>query len=183
MSGVAAVILAAGASSRMGRPKALLEYRGETFLGRLVRLFRVYCEDVLVVTSTPTPVDGARTVVNPAPEFGMLSSLQCGFRALLPNARAAVFTPVDVPAVEESTIAGVVLPWTGELLRIPRHRGRRGHPVLVSSALIGEFLDLPPTAEARAVVRRHEADIVYVDVDDPGILLDVDTPADYERLR
>ena len=167
----------------MGRPKALLEYRGETFLGRLVRLFRVYCEDVLVVTSTQTPVDGARTIVNPAPELGMLSSLQCGFRALPPGIRAAIFTPVDVPAVEESTIAGVVLNWTGELLRIPRHRGRRGHPVLVSSALFGEFLDLPPTAEARTVVRRHEADIVYVDVDDPGILMDVDTPADYERLR
>ena len=177
------MILAAGASSRMGRPKALLEYHGETFVGRLVRLFRVYCEDVLVVTSSPTPVDGARAVVNPMPEFGMLSSLQCGFRALVPGARAVVFTPVDVPTIQESTVAGVVLPWTGEMLRIPRHRGRRGHPVLVSSALIGEFLDLPPTAEARTVVRRHEADIVYVDVDDSGILMDVDTPADYERLQ
>jgi CTP:molybdopterin cytidylyltransferase MocA len=180
---IAAVILAAGASSRMGRPKAFLEYRGETFLARLVRTFRVYCEDVVVVVSGGAPVTGARIAVNPDPERGMLSSLQCGFQALPPEVRAVAFTPVDHPAIEPNTIEQVVTGWSGELLRIPRHSGRRGHPVLAAAGLIPEFLALPPGAQARDVVSRHERDIVYVDVDDPGILKDVDTPAEYEQLR
>lgn len=180
---IAAVILAAGASSRMGRPKAFLEYRGETFLERLIRAFRVYCEDVIVVTSGALAAEGARIVVNPAPERGMLSSLQCGLQALPADAKAVAFTPVDFPALHPDTIGRVVDGWSGELLRIPRHRGRRGHPVLASAAIVPEFLDMPAAAQARDVVRRHESDIVYVDVDDAGILLDIDTPEEFERLR
>lgn len=167
----------------MGRPKALLDYRGETFLHRLVRIFRVYCEDVLVVASQPLPGCEARTVINPQPERGMLSSLQCGLFALNPGAPAAAFTAVDIPAIAESTVEQVVAGWSGELLRIPRHRGRRGHPVLMSRQLVPEFLALPASEQARTIVHRHESEIVYVDVDDPGILADVDTPADYEQLR
>lgn len=183
VNGVAAIILAAGASSRMGRPKALLTYHGETFLARWIRMFRVYCEDVVVVSSAPMDAAGARTVVNPEPERGMLSSLQCGVASLAGDVRAAAFTPVDLPAVSESTVADLIGGWSGELVRIPRCGGRRGHPVVVARPLFGEFLALPPTAEARAVIRRREVDIAYLDVDDPGILADVDTPADYERLK
>jgi molybdenum cofactor cytidylyltransferase len=85
--------------------------------------------------------------------------------------------------VLESTVREVAAGWSGEALRIPRFEGRRGHPVLVSRALFAEFLALDATAQARDVVARHEAEIVYVDVEDPGILKDVDTPADYEQLR
>ena len=63
-----------------------------------------------------------------------------------------ISAPVDVPAIEESTVEKLVRGWSGELLRIPRYGGRRGHPVLVARALIGEFLALPPGAEARTVV-------------------------------
>jgi molybdenum cofactor cytidylyltransferase len=180
---IAGIILAAGSSTRMGSPKALLSYRGETFLDRLVRMFQVYCEDVLVVSSQPIDIQGARVIVNPLPERGMLSSLQCGLAAVRAAARAVAFTPVDYPAIQQSTVERVIAEWTGELLRIPRHAGRRGHPVLLSRELILEFLALPATAEARQVVRRHEREIVYAEVDDPGILQDIDTPADYEQLR
>ncbi len=180
---IAGIILAAGSSTRMGSAKALLRYRGETFLERLIRLFRVYCQDVLVVSSQQSLVEGARVIMNPAPERGMLSSLQCGLAAVNKSARAVVFTPVDYPAIRQTTVERVITGWSGELLRIPRHGGRRGHPVLVSHELIPEFLALPPEAEAREVVRRHERDISYAEVDDPGILMDVDTPADYEQLR
>lgn len=178
-----AIILAAGSSTRMGRSKALLEYRGETFLSRLVRIFRVYCEDVLVVASEALEQREARIVINPQPERGMLSSLQCGLAALPATAPAAVFIPVDIPAIAESTVKEVIAGWSGELLRIPRYQGRRGHPVLISRDLLREFLAEPPSGQARHIVHRHEREIVYVDVDDPGILSDVDTPADYEQLR
>ena len=170
----------------MGRPKTLLEYRGETFLGRLVRIFGMYCEDVIVVCGTEVPrglKSAPQLVVNPAPERGMLSSLQCGLRAVDAAAGAVAFTPVDLPAIAGSTVERMVTGWSGELIRIPRYGGRRGHPVLVSRELAAEFLALPPTARTDEVVRRHESQITYVDVDDPGILSDIDTPADYERLR
>jgi molybdenum cofactor cytidylyltransferase len=167
----------------MGRTKAFLEYRGETFLARLIRMFRVYCEDVLVIGSYALEAPGARVVVNPAPERGMLSSLQCGLAALAEHTRAVAFTPVDFPAIQQSTVERVILGWGGEPLRIPRYADRRGHPVLIARDLVPEFLAEPATAQARDVVRRHESDILYVDVDDPGILTDVDTPADYEQLR
>ena len=178
----AAVILAAGASTRMGSPKAFLEYKGETFAARLVRLLRTHCDDIVLVTRQPVEVAGARTVVNPEPERGMLSSLQCGLAAVL-DADAVVFTPVDIPAIDPATLDRVIGEWRGDLLRIPRCGGRRGHPVLVARSLIAEFAELGPEAQARDVVERHAKDIVYVDVDDPGILADVDTPADYEKLH
>jgi molybdenum cofactor cytidylyltransferase len=166
----------------MGRPKAALEYRGETFLGRLVRIFGIYCEDVIVVDSNPGEVRGARTVLNPDPSRGMLSSLQCGMAAV-GEAAAVCFTPVDYPAVSESTIAELVRGWAGEAVRIPRCEGRRGHPVVVARRLLAEFLALPTSAQARDVIQRYADEAVYVDVDDPGILRDVDTPAEYEQLR
>ena len=179
---VAAIILAAGASTRMGKRKAQLEYRGETFAGRLIRIMGLFCEDVIVVDSKPETLPGARVIVNPDPSRGMLSSLQCGMRAVADPALAVCFTPVDYPAVRKSTVRELVEGWSGELVRIPRYQDRRGHPVLIARPLLAEFLALPPDAQAREVVHRHARDTVYVDVDDPGILMDVDTPADYERL-
>jgi molybdenum cofactor cytidylyltransferase len=179
----AAIILAAGASTRMGRRKADLQYRAETFVARLVRILGLFCEDVIVVDSIPETIPGARVIVNPDPSRGMLSSLQCGLRDVADRTVAVCFTPVDFPAVQESTVRELIGGWSGELARIPRYRGRRGHPVLVARAMLAEFLALPAQAQAREVIHRHVGDTVYVDVEDPGILLDIDTPADYERLQ
>jgi molybdenum cofactor cytidylyltransferase len=70
-----------------------------------------------------------------------------------------------------------------ELLRVPRYRGRRGHPIWFSRELIPEFLDLPAGGAARDVVRRHAEDTAFLDLDDPGILADIDDRADYAALR
>jgi molybdenum cofactor cytidylyltransferase len=172
------IILAAGSSRRMGQPKALLTYRGETFLERLKRLFGTVCSEVVVVGSPDSPF--AADVLNPEPERGMLSSLQCGLRAVGGEAEAVLFTPVDSPAVEAATLAILAGGWGGELLRIPRHAGRRGHPVMMARRMVGEFL--AETKTPREVIVRHEADVVYVDVDDAGILSDADTPLEYQKL-
>lgn len=185
---VAGLILAAGESRRMGRAKALLEYRGETFLDRLIRIFGEICSPVIVVLGAEPEVvragarraAEARFVLNAAYRKGQLSSLQCGLRAVPPEADGVLFTLVDHPAVEPPTLARL-LAGAGPL-RIPRHAGRRGHPVYVSAALVPEFLALEPEASARVVVNRHEAAIEYVDVDDRGVLEDIDEPRDYERL-
>jgi molybdenum cofactor cytidylyltransferase len=93
---------------------------------------------------------------------------------------------VDHPAVREDTIALLVSTFASHreaAAVIPRRDGKRGHPLIVGRALAAELLALPPTGQASQVIRSHGGDIVYVDVDDPGIHADVDTPADYAALR
>jgi molybdenum cofactor cytidylyltransferase len=178
----AAIILAGGASRRMGSPKALLTYRGETFLDRLIGIFSEMCDRTVVVLGyTHEQIRAglrrqATFVVNPHPERGQLSSLQCGLRAVA-DADAVFFTPVDYPAFEASTVRAL-LPYAGAFT-MPRYDGKRGHPVLIDRTMVEELLAC--RTMARDVIRAHEP--FYVDVDDPGILEDVDDPAAYARLE
>jgi molybdenum cofactor cytidylyltransferase len=176
----------------MGRPKALLPYRGETFLDRLIGVLGSRCSPVVVVLGHEAAViragmvrhAEAAIVVNENWHEGQLSSMQCGLRALLAAAEGVMFTPVDFPAIAEETVAALVSRFErGDApLVIPRYGQRRGHPVCCSRELIQEFLSLPPDAQAREIVHRHSAEAAYVDVDDPGVLLDVDDPEAYHNL-
>jgi molybdenum cofactor cytidylyltransferase len=189
---IAGVILAAGASSRMGSPKALLEYRGETFVGRLVRVLGSVAEPVIVVlgyqaeTIRPAVARNARVVVNPAPERGQLSSLQTALAELPEAVEGFLFIPVDCPAPDPETVERVAAAFRGRpsaiQLVVPQFRGKHGHPVCASPAIARELLALPASAQARDVVHRHVSDTLYVDVDDPGILTDVDNPERYRSL-
>lgn len=189
---IAGIILAAGASSRMGRPKALLDFHGETFLARLVRVMRQECDPVLVVLGSgageirSNAPPGATFAENPDPERGQLSSLQTALAVLPAAAEGFLFTPVDCPAVKPSTVARLARAAAerdpATVLVIPRCGGRRGHPVFAARALAQEFLALPPTAQARDVVHRHVPHTRYLEVDDPGILSDIDDPESYRRL-
>jgi molybdenum cofactor cytidylyltransferase len=194
-SELAAVVLAGGASSRMGRPKALLEYGGETFLDRLVRLFSARCRFVCAVLGHDAEqiarglaqVVKPVLVLNPRPDRGQLSSLQCGLRALPPGISAAFFHPVDIPGVSDSTIERLAGVWAespaGILVVQPAHNGHKGHPVLVAPAVIAELLTLPAEASAREVLQRRAAQTLTVGVPDPHIRRDTDTPEEYQRLR
>ena len=187
------LILAAGASSRMGRPKPLLELEGETFLDRLIGFLASYCSPVVAVLGYEAEAvraglkraGEASFVVNAQYERGQLSSLQCGLRALPADADGVLFTLVDLPAVQPATVERLALaaeaqapPW----LVIPRWRGRRGHPVGCSRELIEELLALPLDAQAKDVVHQHLQHAHFVEVDDPGILCDVDDPTAYRDL-
>ena len=185
---IAGIILAAGASSRMGRPKALLEYRGETFAGRLVRVLSKFCEPVLVVAGYHAEAIRERVkagfVLNPDPDRGQLSSLQTALAAIPRDCEGFLFTPVDSPTVDERTVSKLldVFRERGGAIVIPRFNGRRGHPVCVPQTLLAEFLSLAPTEETRVIINRHADRIVYVDVDDAGILADIDDPEAYKAL-
>ena len=190
---IAGVILAAGASSRMGMPKALLDYRGETFVARLARVLGTRCHPVIAVLGyqadsiRPGVPQGVRIVVNPDPSRGQLSSLQTALGALPPEADGFAFIPVDCPAVEADTVEKLASAFerraASTLFVIPRQSGRRGHPVFATRAIAGELLALPPTAEAREVVHAHVDRTEYVDLDDPGIFADIDDPEAYRRLK
>lgn len=185
---IAGIILAAGDSRRMGSPKALLDYRGETFAARLIRIFEKFCDPVIVVAGRHAAQIraqiGARVVINPDPDRGQLSSLQTALAELPANIEAFLFTPVDSPAVAESTVAAMIGDFRSSRAPfvIPRFCGKRGHPVLAAGAMTREFLAQLAEAETRAVVNRHENEIRYLDVDDPGILTDVDDPEAYREL-
>jgi CTP:molybdopterin cytidylyltransferase MocA len=188
---VAGLILAAGESRRMGTPKALLEFQGETFLDRLIGLFSRHCAPVIAVVGAEADrIRGglrrsgeALVVENPDFALGQISSMQCGLRAVPSESAGVLFTLVDHPAVQPATIAALLAPAAAEArLRMPRYGGRRGHPIYFASSLIQEFRALPAGSPAREVITRHDAEIAYLDVDDAGILADVDDPHAYQRL-
>jgi CTP:molybdopterin cytidylyltransferase MocA len=170
----------------MGFPKALLPYGEQTFLERLCALFAAQCDPVIVVLGAAADEIrartncGARFVVNERYRLGQTTSMQCGLRAIPPDAESVLFTLVDHPAVSPETVELLTRP--GHLLQVPRYQGKRGHPICFHRSLIPEFLALPEDGAARDVVRRHAGETLFIDVDDPGIVADIDDPAAYQAL-
>jgi CTP:molybdopterin cytidylyltransferase MocA len=183
-----AVVLAAGASTRMGSPKALLDEGGQTFVQRIVETARQGgVVRVLVVIGPPhgeairsALPNGVGSAFNPRPERGMLSSVQAGIAALPPGAGAAVVWPVDIPYVLPSTVRAIVDAEPGRLV-IPQRGPRGGHPIRIPSARFAELLAIDPERGLRALVDAQPDRVLRLPVDDPGVLVDVDTPADYAR--
>jgi molybdenum cofactor cytidylyltransferase len=184
---IAGLILAAGESRRMGFPKALLRYREETFLDTLVGLFSQYCSPVIVVLGAHADriraerQRAASFVFNPHFQLGMTTSLQCGLRAVPAESEGVLLTLVDHPAVSPATL-DLLLAQPRPVLRVPRYRARRGHPVWFSRRLIPEFLALSEDAAARDVVHSHFPEAEFLDLDDSGIVADIDDPAAYQEL-
>jgi molybdenum cofactor cytidylyltransferase len=167
----------------MGSPKALLQYQGETFLGRMQRLLASACDAVVVVLAPGTEAwveeTKAMIAVNPDPDRGMLSSLQCGFARQ--QSDRYLFTPMDYPSVTLATVQAVAAA-EGEIV-IPRCEDKRGHPVCVSHAVAQELLAIPvETGTPADVIRRDATRIHYVEVNDPGIHRDIDLPSEYQEL-
>jgi molybdenum cofactor cytidylyltransferase len=205
---IPAVILAAGLSTRMGgRSKALLEIgERDTFLTRIIDAFRAAgVTEIAVVVGHEAdavrasliargiplqpgsaPHDrGVRLVVNPAYQSGQLSSLLAGLSAIDgPDVRAMLMTLVDVPAASPSTIRRVVDRYveTNAPIVRPVRGDEHGHPVLIDRGLFDELRRADPAVGAKPVIRAHVSPAGDVAVEDEGAFLDVDTPADYQRL-
>lgn len=171
----------------MGSPKALLEVDGETFAGRLARIFATVASPVILVTGAHRGlcIHDAQEVWNPGWSGGQLSSLQAGIRAVPETAPAFFFAPVDCPAFHETTVRALWMAFQrgNAVFAIPRMNDKRGHPVLAARSMAAEFLALPAGGQAREVVHRYRSQTCYVDVDDPGIFADVDTREAYEALK
>jgi molybdenum cofactor cytidylyltransferase len=190
---VAGLILAAGESSRMGTPKATLAFRGRTFLEQIVQtLGEVGIERIAVVLGhqaediqRQVKIEPAQVVLNPDYRSGQTSSLQAGLRALLADEPEAVLLClVDHPAVSAETMRGIVATFrqSGAPVVIPTYQGRRGHPVLIGRQVFDELMRLGCEAGADSVIRRYRPATQFVEVEDEGVVTDVDDPESYRRL-
>jgi molybdenum cofactor cytidylyltransferase len=194
---ISAIVLAAGASSRMGQAKAALPIgsSGETVVSRVVRtLLAGGVPEVVVVAGAhidavraamPAHEPRARVIEHPGWEKGQLSSLQAGLDAIdSPLLEGALVTLVDVPMVLPATVAGVISEWRRSRAPIvrPASGDLHGHPVIFDRAIFKDLRAADPAVGAKSVFAAYRDRIVNVEVDDPGAFTDIDTPEDYERV-
>ena len=194
---ISAIVLAAGASSRMGQAKAALPlgHTGETVVARVVRtLLDGGVPDVVVVAGAhidavraamPANERRARVIEHPGWEQGQLSSLLAGLKAIDDALlEAALVTLVDVPLVRPSTVAEVIAVWRRTRAPIvrPADGQRHGHPVMFDRSIFADLRAADPNTGAKAVFAIHRDRIVNVEVNDAGAFEDVDTPEDYKKV-
>jgi molybdenum cofactor cytidylyltransferase len=185
---VEGVLLAAGESRRMGYPKPLLKIADRTFLEHTCAAMLTAVESLIVVLGARADEvrraipdePRIRAVENPNFARGQLSSLQVALSAASCEAAAILVHLVDHPTVSATTFQRVVDEYmrTRQPIVIARYRGRRGHPVLFARALFEELKAVPEDEGARVVVNADPARVHYVELDDPGVLRDLDTPQD-----
>lgn len=190
---IAAVVLSAGESSRMGRPKALLEIDGETFIEKIVGALKAAPVDkVLVILGHNAEALRRRIehlpaeiLINPDYRLGQLSSLQVAVRRLEPEADcdAILVHLVDHPYIDTKLVKLMIERfYEGRYsIVVPRHGDKRGHPVMFSRRLFGELLDAPMDQGAKAVVNAHRDATLEIDTEDEGITVDIDTPELYRQ--
>ncbi len=193
-SHISAIILAAGESQRMGTPKALCKWGKVTFLEAVVAyLQKVGIKQITVLLGTAASQiqeygipDGIQVTVNPIPQYGQLSSLQIGLSIQESCILGTMVALVDHPAVSPETVHCLIKAFDNhpEILIKPRHRNRRGHPILIGRLWWQEILSAPTKPDVtgsqvstlRDILTRHPDRINTIEVDDPGILIDIDTP-------
>ncbi len=177
----------------MGRPKALLEFAGTTLIGRLIDTLKQAGVDSIRVVVRPDDdalhewLSGRRvkTVENPSPEDGMLSSILCGIADLAPSPGGDLLVcPADLPTLQPATIRSLRRAFEEKAtdLAVPAFEGRRGHPLLIRHGLFEELRTLDLKRGLHQVLARNHT-LLEWPVEDPGVLRDIDTPAEYEALR
>jgi len=188
---LAAAILSAGESRRMGTPKALLPYRGSTFLEHLIEVTRHPRVGVLrIVLGAGAEVirdtlrlEEASVVINDEWEKGQLSSIQAALRSLsAAGTEGMILCPVDHPLVSASLVARLIEEFdsSGKLVVLPTYQGRRGHPLIFRASLYDELLEASAEVGARQVVWAHQEEVLEVATDEEGIILNLNDP---ETLR
>ncbi len=188
---LAAVILAAGESKRMGWPKALLAHQGRPFLEHLIEVTRhpkvgltrvvlgAGAEDI----DSELKLDPATVVTNPHWHLGQLSSIQAALRSLPSEGTDGILLClVDHPLITAALVSELIQKFysTGKLIILPTYSGKRGHPVIFSSKLYPELLAAPLVTGARAVVWAHSGDVLEVPTTEEGVVLNLNDP---ETLR
>jgi len=198
---IAAMILAAGESSRMRETeeimvlKPLLPYRGKNVLGYLIETCQAAeMQNITVVLGfqAETILSSIKeyplyVVINRTYQLGMLSSIQCGlkylFTKLTPAPEACLICPGDQPGLKPETfktMAELFNPQENSIL-IATHKNRKGHPILIPACYIDEIISIPPEKGLRELMRKHPDKVKLIPLPDPWITRDMDTPEDYRK--
>lgn len=188
---LAAAILAAGESQRMGQPKALVPFQGLSFVEHLItatRHARIGLTRIVLGAGAneirvKLQVDSASIVVNPDWPKGQLSSIHAAIRSLPSGAtEGLMICPVDHPLISPHLVAHLIRTFdsTDKPVILPKHQGRRGHPVIFRAALYEELLAAPQEVGARQVVWDHATEIAEVETEEEGVILNLNDP---ETLR
>ena len=190
---LAAVILSAGASRRMGSPKALVPYQGRPFLEHLLSVTNhpaigvrrvVLGPDAEAISNSVTLAPG-EIVINPDWESGQLSSIHAAIKSLPAGTDGMLLWPVDHPLVSPVLIGSLIESFlaTRAPVVVPLFEGRRGHPVIFSAKVYDELLNAPPDKGARAVVWAHKTEIQDVPTTEEGCVLNLNDPDALLKLK
>jgi molybdenum cofactor cytidylyltransferase len=193
---IVAVVLSAGESSRMGRPKALLPVDGVRFIEKIVTALKS-TRVAKIIAVLGHDADEMRRqigdlpvtmVVNPNYKQGQLSSLVAAINSIQSSKDSASIDGilvhlVDHPYINPDLVNLMIDRFheTKKLIVVPRYQGRRGHPVIFSSALFAELLAVPPDQGAKTVVHAHRDETLEIDTEDEGVTIDIDTPEEYRK--
>jgi len=189
---LAAAILAAGESRRMGEPKALLPYRGSTFLEHLLEFARhprVGITRIVLGAGAESireklHLDAANVVLNSDWPRGQLSSIQAAIRSLPAGiTEGLLLCPVDHPLVSAGLVAQLIAAFdTGKKsIVLPTYHGRRGHPVIFRASLYEELLAASPEIGARQVVWAHPDSVLEVPTDEEAVILNLNDPETFKK--
>ncbi len=187
MKKLAAAILAAGESRRMGRPKALVPFEGLTFVEHLLQatnhprvgIVRVVLGANAESIQAELKLDQETVVVNQDWQQGQLSSIQSAIRSLPADETAGLLLcPVDHPLISSQLVSRLIAEFDSDrkLIVVPTHQGRRGHPVIFHASLYAELLDASPNVGARQVVWAHPDAIAEIETDESGVILNLNDP-------
>ena len=187
MKKLAAAILAAGESRRMGRPKALVPFEGLTFVEHLLQatnhprvgIVRVVLGANAESIQAELKLDQEIVVVNQDWQQGQLSSIQSAIRSLPADQTAGLLLcPVDHPLISTQLVSRLIAEFDSgrKLIVVPTHQGRRGHPVIFHASLYAELLDASPNVGARQVVWAHPDAIAEIETDEAGVILNLNDP-------
>jgi molybdenum cofactor cytidylyltransferase len=188
---ISAVILAAGQSRRMGQPKMLLPWGNTTVLGKVIEMIRYAgIDDVLIVTGG-AKAEVEKSIRHYAVRIAhndnkgeMLESIQIGLRTQK-NSEAVLIALGDQPQIEGETARKIIEAWnrTCTGIVVPSYENKRGHPWLIAKKYWDEILNMPTDKSMRDFFSQHKDEILYVNVDTPTILQDLDTPEDYMKFK
>jgi molybdenum cofactor cytidylyltransferase len=189
---IAATVLAAGASARMGFPKALLKFHGRTFLATILDATEALGVHRLVVVGAEADkilsihdLRDVQVLYNEEMAAGPIGSIRAAVRAVEAHPVDGLLVwPVDFPHVAVDTARTLIDAFKlgTSAIVVPEYEGRRGHPVVFGRAVFGELLDAPDAQGAKVVVRADPSRVLQVPVDDPAVIDRLNTPGAYQDL-